>query len=297
MIALNEIINKKDEFEKQYSLRGKKIDLSYFLDAEKSCRTLQQQAELARADCNKLCANFINCLGGAGLSCAGRAGTETENSHETGRAGALAGGSQIAEPSCSAALTFKKIKILDRRAKKLQNKLQKLTNSVEKKLQKLPNAQINGKTFDLKISDSANAQLSAGDLEGFLSKNFDYKKYFGNSKMLLRSLSHFIMQEQEFPLCFKTTDKRFVILTRDYDFMDTVERLISFFKEHAINISELSANNLEKFVASAFLVQLSSGNTLTLKLINEYYSREFKIKYKNNSIDMTKFVAEIDIQL
>ena len=160
MIALNEIIDSRQEFEKQYALRDKKIDLSYFVYAEKFCRNLQQQAELARADCNKLCASFVGSL-------------ENNNGREC----------------------FKKIKHLDRRANKLQKKLLKMTAKVERKLQKLPNAQVNPLHFSInsqaqaaptKNNSAFQAQaaptkektsIKLSDLESFLEQNFIYKNF------------------------------------------------------------------------------------------------------------------------
>ena len=58
MIALNEILTKKEDFEQKYGLMNKKVKLDKIVNLEQKFIVLDKKANELRATCNKICGEF-----------------------------------------------------------------------------------------------------------------------------------------------------------------------------------------------------------------------------------------------
>ena len=259
MIALNELLKNLDEYEKAYKLMGLKVNLNVFVELEEKLKQTQLDFEHKRALCNKMCGELII------KNTAGNNTTED----------------------------IKKIEKLDAEASKLQKKLAKITNKINSKLAKLDNKPDNLNTKHLQI-DTNKKESSISDLKKFFDSNYKTEQYKKSNKSFIKTQVEKVFDQKTLPFITNTKDGA-VILCSLQDIDEVLEILLNFFKQNSLSIIEKAITNIDKSSAREFLIHLQNSVYIKMEVKREYFSRQFKIKYKDTSTDMTKFVNQINI--
>lgn len=259
MIALNELLENFDSYQNAYREMGLKINLNTFLMLEKKRKEVQLQFEKCRADCNKLCKTVAD----------------------------------KRKQNLSTDELINQIKQLDSLTKKLEKKLEKQGRIIDAKLKKLRNIPdtLNKKHLQIKTTKT---ESSIDELLSFL-KNI-CKSQYNNSTIqeYLNLQENKLFKEDELPnatIC----NNGVLILTTAREFDEFAEKLLSYLKENSRSLVKLSVYKMKKSSSSEYFVHLKRKTYLKIAFKREFFTRELRIKYRDKTIDMTKFINQINI--
>lgn len=274
MIALNELLDNVNHYQDMYNKIGYKSNLNYFVKKEAERKKLQLEFEHLRANCNKRC-NIL---------------AKTKKNGEDF--------SDILDEI----LTDEKI--LD----EMQIRLDKYNNQINKELKKLPNIPdtfldkkiyiVKNNAGDLSIS-SFNEYIDK--LNQYLSNNFDSKFIFITQDLLkdkisyLSSIKNQVYEEsnafQEILLSNNS-----IFLAPEFAINNLLNTIISFTATISQNLYKVKTVSTSKSSSSEFMAKINDNFCIKISLKREYFTRLYNIKYKNRSIDMTKFLNQINIK-
>lgn len=274
MIALNELLDNVNHYQDMYNKIRYKTNLNYFIEKETERKKLQLEFEHLRANCNKQC-NIL-----AKMKKNGEDFSDIFNEILTNE------------------------KILD----DMQIRLDKYNNQINKELKKLPNVPdvfldkkiyiVKNSTGDLSIStfneyiDRLNQYLSIN----FDSKfNFVAKNTFKNEVSYLGSIKNQIYEEsnafQEILLSNNS-----VFLAPEFAINNLLSAIINFTSNISQNLYKVKTTSTSKSSSAEFIAKINDNLRIKISLKREYLTRLYNLKYKNKSIDMTKFLNQINIQ-
>lgn len=274
MIALNELLDNVNHYQDMYNKIRYKTNLNYFIEKETERKKLQLEFEHLRANCNKQC-NIL-----AKMKKNGEDFSDIFNEILTDE------------------------KILD----DMQIRLDKYNNQINKELKKLPNVPdvfldkkiyiVKNSTGDLSIStfneyiDRLNQYLSIN----FDSKfNFVAKNTFKNEVSYLGSIKNQIYEEsnafQEILLSNNS-----VFLAPEFAINNLLSAIINFTSNISQNLYKVKTTSTSKSSSAEFIAKINDNLRIKISLKREYLTRLYNLKYKNKSIDMTKFLNQINIQ-
>jgi hypothetical protein len=259
MIALHELIKNRENFETAYKFLGLSENISEIIKLEDERKKVQLDYEAIVAKTN--------------LSCSEIAKLRKQN---------LDTNTKIKEIECD-----------EKKIKKLQKHLDIYEHKINSKLNKLHNLpdQLNEKNIQI---ETKNKSSDFNDFSSFLKSLM--QNYCSSEKInkYLKKLKNRVFDESELPQCiFLKNGTLLLVSDTNLDFI--LGQLLQFFKENCMNIVMLSAKSIDKSSTTEYLVQLNKNEFLKLSLKREFFTRQFKIKYKNQSLDMTKFVEQINI--
>lgn len=257
MIALNELLKNIENYKKAYKLMGLKFNLDFFVIHEKILRETQLEFESARALCNKKCGELIN------------------NNFEDN--------SQLLNEIIS----------LDKKALFFQNKMESVKSKIESRLKKLHNIPDNINLTNLQI-DTEKKESDINSLKSFLKSICNLTTFNGSIKNFLTCQSEKLFNEGDLPFAIIAKDG-ITILCSQNEIDKFLNQLLDYFKTNSLSIIEHSIQKLKKSSTKEFFIHLKHKVYLKVELKREFYSREYKIKYHDNSIDMTKFINQINI--
>lgn len=259
MIALNELLDNIDEFKEKYSALGNKYNLDVFVLLENERKQTQMQCEGLRAKCNKSCGEI------AKLKMEGK--------------------------DTVAALS--EILRLDKAAAEQKRKLDRLGRAIDRKLRALRNLpdEVILKNQELEILEKSGTMSD----KYLLLKSKISEKFDGNAKKYLKSLSSVLFEESMLPTAIWCKDAA-VILLKDFETDEVFEQIKRFLSTGAKSVFRLCSAKTEKYSTDEYEFMFEDGQ-IKLKLVREYFTREFSIKYKNKAIDATKFVNQINIKI
>lgn len=274
MIALNELLDNVNHYQDMYNKMEYKTNLNYFVEQEEERKRLQLEFEHLRANCNKQC----NVL--AKIKKNGEDFSDIFNEILTDE------------------------KILD----DMQIRLDEYNNQINKELKKLPN--IPDEFLDKKIYITQN---NAGDLSiysfneyinklnQYLSSNFDQKFNFivqnlpKNEVSYLSNIKNQVYEEsnayQEILLSNNS-----IFLAPEFAINNLLNTIISFTATISQNLYKIQTTNTAKSSSAEFMAKINNNLCIKISLKREYFTRLYNLKYKNKSIDMTKFLNQISIK-
>ncbi len=257
MIALNEIIDNKELFEKKYKSMGKSIDLTPFVILENKRKIVQIEAENLRADTNKLCASVA----------------ESKNAKEL-------------------------VKQINRNNLKIKRKMKRLDvlgKQIDNKLKTLPNIAYFDNELNLQL-ETAKSTSKTSDFISYLNDKYDIKTYKYSIKCFVKSLRNRLFQESELPVAVQT--KSGLVILADAENAKKIETdLLEYLKSNAKYLVLPAIKNLNHSSLAEYVATLNDTESLKLEIKGEYFTRGYKIKYKNTKLDTTKFLYQIDIIL
>ena len=259
MIALNELLNNIELYKSTYKMMGLKSNLSRFVELENKLKNIQLEAEHKRSDCNKKCANLV----------------------------------KLKKDNIDISDHLIEIVELDNEINKLQKQLSSIIETIENNLKKLHNLPDLKNTQNLQIETSkTKSDLNA--LKSYLSKICTIKSCLKSSKNFIKEQCDVLFEQNELPLA--TYCKHgIVILCEQNKIDDLAQKLIEYFKQNSISMIERSVCKLKKSSSREIFIHLNNRLYLKLEIKREFFTREFKLKYRDKSIDTTKFVNQINI--
>lgn len=257
MIALNEIISNKKEFEKKYLLMGKRVNLDKIVNLEQKFITGSRKSSELRADCNKFCSQVADEI---------NTGTDPNE-------------------------LVKKINKLDRQINKLERKNASSMRKINKLLSKLPNPALSHNTLNLSVPTIENPKYSKADFLDDLAKSFEISNENTNLKTLYKNLKDVVMKVENLPKLIKTSDKKttLVLLSNSSNSAE-FETIVKLLKHNSKYLIEKSIKVLKPACSKEFLAILSNNLRINVALLGEYVSRGINLKFYDKNIDMTKFV-------
>ena len=259
MIALNELLKNIDSYNSAYELMGLKTNLNNFVVLENKLKNVQLQFEHTRALCNKKCGELIQL--------------------------------KIANNNVDDLLN--EITLLDKTANKLQKQLNIITNIINKKLRKLHNLPDNTNTHHLQI-ETSKTKSNFNNLKSFLEKFCKIDSTVYSNKKYISKQAEKLFNEEELPIA-TYTKKGITLLCTKNDLDNVYDKLLNYFKQNSLSIIERSVAKLKKSSTRELFIHLNHKTYLKLEVKKEFYSREYKIKYRDKECDMTKFVNQINI--
>lgn len=259
MIALNELLENIELFQEKYNQKGVKTNLQKFVILENKRKVLQLKTEKMRSLCNKLCAEVPHFK----KSC--------KNTGEL----------------------ISQIEMLDHEINKNTKTLDRYQLVINSKLKNLHNLPEYDNTMNEQMITSKNS-IPKNEFLNFINKTYKPSQFNKKILYLLKSQKDIIYNESDLPVTFECKN--------GYTFLGTAKQtehikqdLLKYFHENALSIVKVSVKKLNKDNSSSFFIHLNNKDWLYLENIKEFYSREFKIKYHDTSIDATKFLNQLNI--
>ena len=259
MIALNELLDNLDLYKQKYAIKGLHVNLDSFVRLENERKIIQLKAEKMRALCNKLCSQVP---------------TFQKNGKDTDE-------------------LIKQITNLDEQIKVYNNTLKSYERRINSKLKKLHNLPECDNKMHEQIPIKQNP-TNKSDLVKFINENYSVENYNKKILSLLKLNKNIVFDENQLPLVYNCKNG-YVILGTSEQVVSIKKDLMKYFETNSFSLIKVSSKKMNKDNASSFFVHLSKRDSLYFETINEFYSREFKIKYHNKSVDMTKFVNQLNI--
>lgn len=260
MIALNELLDNFDKYQTAYLLIGEKANLKTFVRLENKLKNAGLKFENTRALCNKKCGELIKLQ-------ANNQDTKAE---------------------------LKEILLLDKKALNYQKKFNKINSKINAKLKRLKNLPDNDNLMNLQV-ETLNITSTLYDLNQFLKANFKCNTVSNlTTENFIKGESEKLIEENNLP-CVNFCKNGIVLLCTCENTQTILNNLLEYFKSHSISLIEHSIKYLKKSSAQEFLIHLNKNLYVELELKKEYFSRDYKIKYRDSKTDMTKFVNQINI--
>lgn len=259
MIALNELLSNLEKYRNAYELMGLKPNLDIFVELEEKLRKTQLECEHKRAECNKMCGELIK---------KNVAGYDTTND-------------------------LKEIKELDVEISKLQTKLKTITYNLNSKLKTLHNLPDNTNMTHLQIeTKKKNSDLNNLKLE--IEKHCKTESSLMTHSEYIKEQAEKLINQSDLPIA-TYCQKGVVILCRADQIDALIDNLLNYFKNNSLSIIERSIMKIKKSSSREFFIHLKHKLYLKLEIKREFFSRRYKIKYRDKRTDMTKFVNQINL--
>lgn len=284
MIALNKIIENKQWFEKKYALMGKSFNLEKIINLEKKFIQIDTQSKNLRATCNKLCAET------AEIAAQKQPQKSTKNLSEKIEI------TQIRNnPLLSQHIT--KIKILDKKIRKLEKKSNLAMNKINHYLSKLPNAATQSNTLNLIIPSKENSSFNKLTFLELIDNIAAANVSVLNLKKVLKSQKNMVLQADDLPFSFVHFSKKSleVLIYTKENALEILSKIEEILKNNAKYFIDKSVKHLNKFSSREYLAILSNHKRITVEFWDEFVSREIGLKFYSPVFDMTKFVNLIKI--
>lgn len=263
MIALNEILSKRDYFEQKYKLMGKKAKLEKIIKLEEKFIVLDKKASELRSSCNKLCGEFSKNL-------------------ETG--------------NTSSELLLK-INNLNNETEKISKLSQRSMKKINNLLKKLPNPAAEDNILNISVKTTV-SELSKNQ---FISKLTEFARLETSElkpNKYFYSLKKVVFKAENLPkLVHLKQTNEFLIFGDSKTINDTIEQIKEILSQNAKYLTIKSIRQLKKYSSKTLLATLSDRTFVTVDLLGEYLSRENSIKFYDKQIDMTQFVNILKISI
>lgn len=263
MIALNEILTKKEYFEQKYKLMKKKVYLEKIIKLEEKFIVLDKKANNLRSECNKLCGEF----------------------------------SKIIEKGENSSAEILKINKLDKEINQISNRSQKSMKKINTLLQKLPNPASDDNILSIAIK-TKQKDFSKNDFIGALSKISNIENIDLSEKKYYSSLKKIVLKAENLPKLTRLAKSNDIILMCEpKNINEYYKKVQDLLTQNAKYLVLKSIQRLAKNSSKTLVSTLYDGTFLTIDLLGEYVSRENSIKFYDKNLDMTQFVNMIKISI
>lgn len=261
MIALNELLKEHNKFDEAYKKLGIKVNLEKIKSLQVEIKHIQLDAENKRATCNKLCSEIASLR---------RENKDTQAALE-------------------------EILLLDNQINELQAKLDRLGKKINKKLRHMRNIPDEFILNDIVLAQNEDSKLFLSQFLGFVNSKFKTKQSSLNVNKVIMQDKNRLLTEEELPEIVLCNDAILCFMT-DFEFDDVKNTFLSYFKEKSSKVTRIRSKKTSRACADEYLINLVDCK-LKMEIVREFNTREYGIKYKNSSIDMTKFVNEIKFRI
>lgn len=259
MIAFNELMENLEKYKKAYDLMELNVNLDSFVALAEKLKKTQLECESKRALCNRHCGELIKM---------NVAGNDTKKE-------------------------LKAIKELDVEARKLQSKLNTIIKNLNSKLKTLHNLPDSSNVSHLQIETTKTAS-DLNSLKQELEKHGQTKSSLLTLSEFIKDQSDKILNQDDLPT-ITYCDNGVVILCTADEIDNLINSLVDYFKKNSLSLIERSIKTLKKSSSREYFIHLKQKVFLKLEVKREFLSRRYKIKYRDKSCDMTKFVNQINL--
>lgn len=268
MIALNELLDNLNYYQEMYNKMNFNIDLNYFYQKEVERKNLQLQFENLKASCNKLCNTLAKMK------------AKKENF----------------------SFIFQEILKNEKTLNQMQKDLDVYNDEINKNLRKLPNLPDEFlpenefiKTNQKSISFVDFINKIDKTLKQFSSKTQFLKTPETKPNLYLSKIKNQVFEEKD-SVQKINCGEQILLLIPDYLTKDLINNLLGILKEDALNLKKIKTSLISRSSICEYIAKLNECESVKISLKGEFYTRLYNIKYKNKSIDMTKFLNQINIQ-
>lgn len=261
MIALNQLLNNPRQFDDAYNYINADVCLSPILKLSDQLKCLEKESEEKRARCNRLCADVLS----------------------------------VRDDPKQLEHLLSEIEELDTMAKSLKNAALSVEAEINRHLKKLHNLPDYFENSDKIMSKSQNFSTTEQFYE-FLNTLSKVQPTDLSSSDFMRSLSSKMLLEDDFPI-IKSDGKSITILSNEQNIEEILSKILKFLSANSLKLTQLATKKLSRCASAEFRSKLNSTTFVSVKLCREFYSREYKIKYREKQFDITKFVNEIRINV
>ena len=260
MIALNELLEKLDEFTYKYKQKGVRFNPKFFVSLEEKRKNLQLKTEKMRADCNKLCAESIS--------------KKINNNTQ---------------------IDMQTIDKLNLEIEKNNKTLNRYNNQINRKLAKLHNLPDEISNINAQLQTKRKA-ISKDIVRKFVVTLGVTEKSTLTHNEFYKSMQDRVFDENELPRVYMFKDSAIIYCTKQTN--DNIEEeLINFFKENALATIKLRTKQLRKECSSEYFIHLNKSEWMRVRCTREFHTRAHSVKYRDKTVDMTKFVNQINVIL
>lgn len=259
MIDLNHLLNNIDLYNERYHHKGLKTTVDVFVELENERKELQLKTEKMRALCNKMC---------------GEVPTFRTLKKDT---------SELLE----------KIKMLDAQVNFNNKVLNKMHQKINKRLKKLHNLPEFLNHYNEQMITRKNG-IKLEELTKLIESNFSVEHYSGKILKFFKEKRNVLLEESALPQLTKCNDG-YLFLCKESDVSKIQTLFLDFFEKNALSLIKVSCRKLNRANSVSFYVHLNRKESFYFEINKEFYTREFNIKYRDSSIDMTKFANQINI--
>ena len=268
MIALNEIITKKDLFEQKYKLMGKSFNLNKIVELEKKFIIFDRNSSELRAKCNKLCSEIA----------------------------------EVIDLGVDSKEMIDSINNLDKEIKKMNKKAQNAMARINGLLKKLPNLAIDDNILNIAIKTKQDdLEYSNGKFINEFASDFAFDSTEHSEKQFYKALQKMVFQAEDLPrlILLNTQEKvyKFIFLCDANSAKDIMKNLETILTKNAKHLVLKSIKSLRHYSSKEFLARLPDCSNVLVELLGEYVSRENSIKFYDKNLDMTQFVNMIKITI
>ena len=259
MIALNELVKNYDNFVDRYKLMGKKAKLDSIIFLEKKFTKLQLETNQERSNCNKLCGNVAEKL---------RRGESTSS-------------------------LIDEINSLDKKINSSTAKLTSLYKKINNKLKKLPSYPREDNVLNIPIK-TTQTNLGAKDFVNEIAKIAEIRELEETTLDFLKSQENCVFEVEKLPTIVGFKNRISILSSKD-DVLKIYDKLIKFLEQNAKLLIKKSIKQMKKESTSEYRTVLADRSVIDIRLVEEYYSREYSLKYHDSKKDMSRFLNQIDI--
>lgn len=263
MIALNEILKNREQFENKYKLMGKKVNFDRVFSLEEKFIVLDKNANATRAKCNKLCAEIA----------------EKINSGENVKA------------------LISQINSLDKEINHLEKKSKRAMKKINRYLSKLPNPALEENVLNIPLKTTPNVEFTHEKLIDYIEKIGKVNKIKHNLKTYLVGQKNVVLKKEKLPETIEFARKNEYLILLDSDINRVFDNLTNLLASNAKYAASKSIRYLNPWAAKEISAMLCDGLIVKIEFLGEYVSREIALKYYDKSIDMTKFVNMIKVEM
>lgn len=262
MIALNEILKNKNRYLNTYQSMGKNIKLDKIVNLEEKFIIIDDRKNTNRAKCNKLCSQVADII----------------NNGDTPKN------------------LINQINQLDRQISRDELKSKRAMKKINKLLAKLPNIPCSNNLFHLVLKSKNDKVFKFNDFKNEISK---ITKPNYESQIKLKQFKNRVLKLENLPqqLHFEKRNSLDIIFLLDTNANIIFDNLTSLLVNNASFVIEKSINKLNKASAKEIIATLSDNAKVSMQFIGEYLSRDLSLKYYDKSLDMTRFINIIKINI
>lgn len=259
MIALNELLENIDEFTIKYRLKGVKFNPDFFIKKSEELKKLQLETENQRATCNKMCTSLT----------------------------------KLRQENKDTSKLMQEILTLDKTICFNTKKLNKIIKSINRRLKKLHNLPIFANEFNEQI-ECAKKEISKEELLDLISSKIKFDRTNLSYKKYMKSQSGKLYMDSDFPKVIMCKNK--LVFSCTIEILERIKaEMLEYFKANSFSIIKVSIKKLKKDNAEEYFVHLSRTDEIGIYIVTDYHTRNYKLKYKDSKVDMSKFVQQIII--
>lgn len=265
MIALNELLNNFNHYQDMYNKLGLNIELNLIKSLEDERKKIQLDYESTKSNCNKNC-NLL---------------------------------AKLKKQNQDISNKFSEILCAEQLIKEQELKLDNYNKLINQKLKKLPNIPDEFISKDISIQtkwQSITFEEFSTKLKSIKTNKPLQNIIFNKSKeSYLVKIKNQLFSESNSYQLISCKNNEFIILLPEFEINQFLNEMIDILKTNSLALKKLKSSN-SKSSTMEYMCKLNTNEFIKVSVKREFFTRFYNIKYKNEEIDMTKFLNQINLK-